>query len=1057
MTPVLIAKIVPWLALVATLAVTAFFIAFAAEKSLRKRFLLIGATLLGVLPLVYTELAWTHVISERYLRLNHPQLSVLTAIAMMVVSWRLAAMTGRQHPFRRAMTELMLSLAVLTAGFASLSPELGRPLDKLTVLMLLDRSRSIDLVPGAEQLIRAQLNAAERTMRDDDRIGLIVFGGEAATEDPPRPKSDNRTPQRIEVGRDATDIAAGIRRALAEIPPDTAARLVVVSDGVSTRGDPLDAAAGAVAAEVPIDVLALDQKAVPDVRVVAVRMPARADEKEAMDIRVVTSSSAPAEIEMRLKRDGVLIRTRKEKIEAGEDVLRIREIASSPGLHRYDVEITAVDPKLDQAPEDNSGSGFVRVRGPSAALVLEGDAGKGAFIAKSLTDAGFRVDEASTSGFPADLAGFAGYDVVVLSDIRASDISALQIDALASYARDLGGGLMLMGGDRSMAPGGYAKTSIEEVSPVSFDIKQERRRASLAEVISIDYSGSMGMHVGSVTKLDLANEAAARSAMLLGPSDRLGVAHVDTVNSWTIPLSPVLDPAEVARKIRAVKVGGGGIYVDLAMDEGYKALDAERVNLKHFLLFADGNDAERMTGCRAKVSAALRRGITTSVVALGKGSDVAELEQLAKVGTGRFYLIEDATRLPAVFTQETILAAKSAINEIDFKVATSAPGAATRGIDFSAAPQLKGYVVTMPKARASVHLVGPENDPILATWSVGLGRSAAFTSDLKDRWGQQWTTWPGAARMVSQTARDIARKADDPRVRLESDASGGELHVRATVVGDDGRAQTFRRLAVQVGGPDGFSRKVPLDAVGAGAYAATIPLSSPGTFVATAIDELSNEAVGTTGAVLSAGEELRPTGTDRALLNRVATMTGGKVRDSLDGVFLDRATRRFAYTPLTMPLLIAAAASLLLSVAARKLAWFDGLVAAWAAINRTRRRPEARVTASERHAAETAASLLANKEKAQAKMPAHQEIANQTRPAPMASVASPTPAAAPVVSPRKDAPPPSSRAGRKLTAAEILLEKRRGKRGLSSLARGDGVLRSLVRGLLARAPCMLGS
>ena len=59
--------------------------------------------------------------------------------------------------------------------------------------------------------------------------------------------------------------------------------------------------------------------------------------------------------------------------------------------------------------------------------------------------------------------------------------------------------LILMGGDRSMGPGGYARTTIEEISPVAFDLKQDKRRASLAEVIAIDFSGSMGATVGGQT------------------------------------------------------------------------------------------------------------------------------------------------------------------------------------------------------------------------------------------------------------------------------------------------------------------------------------------------------------------------------------------------------------------------------------------------------------------------------------------------------------------------------------------------------------------------------
>src|SRR5262249_38259955 len=160
--------------------------------------------------------------------------------------------------------------------------------------------------------------------------------------------------------------------------------------------------------------------------------------------------------------------------------------------------------------------------------------------------------------------------------------------ALASYVRDLGGGLILMGGDRGMGPGGYSRTPVEEVSPVSFDLKQERRRASLAEVIGIDISGSMAATAGKHTKLELANEAAARSASLLGPGDMLGVAHVDTKVQWSVPLGPVNDKAAIDKAIRAVGPGGGGIIVDITLDAGYAELDKVKVNLKHMLLFADG-------------------------------------------------------------------------------------------------------------------------------------------------------------------------------------------------------------------------------------------------------------------------------------------------------------------------------------------------------------------------------------------------------------------------------------------------------------------------------------
>ncbi|WP_394850706.1 VWA domain-containing protein [Pendulispora brunnea] len=975
----------------------------------------IAIAVLAALPLPYVWLAHAGVIRETYVRFGVPFALWFVLAGGAFVAWRLAKLPARMGGGRRQLVTWLVAASILGALVAVAEPELGRPLDRTTLIVALDRSRSIDLVSAAEKRMTSELELAERGMHDDDRIGVVAFAADAQTEDPPRPKSDAPPPQRANVGRDGTDLAGAIRRSLAELPADTAGRIVLMTDGVQTRGDALAASALAVAANVPIDVVPLDQRVIPDVRVVSVRAPVRADEGEPLDLRVVTSSAAPAEVEVRIKRDGELLHTGRARIGAGEDVLRLRETAAAPGLHRYDVEVSALDPNADGAPEDNAGSAFVRVRGPSLALLLEGDRGKGEPLAQALEATGFRVAQRTTSGVPADVGELAGFDLVVLSDVRASDLAPSQIDALASYTKDLGGGLLLMGGDRSMGPGGYARTPIEDVSPVSFDLKEEKRRASLAEVIVIDYSGSMGMTVGGKTKLALANEAAARSASLLGPGDRLGVEHVDDRVAWTIPVGPVSDVDTIAKKIQSVDVGGGGIYTDIALREGYDALMKESVNLKHLLLFADGDDAERLGGCRVMVKSAMDRGITTSVISLGRGNDTAELEVLSKIGGGRFYLIDDASKLPAVFSQETILASKGAIKETPFHAGAGSPMPATRGIDFNGAPALGGYVITVKKPRATVGLVADEGDPLLATWSVGIGRASAFTSDFKDRWGREWLRFPGAVKMFGQLARDTARKADDPRVRLESDTSGGELHVRADVVGDDGRAQTFRRLTVHVAGPDGFARDVALEAVGAGRYAASVPLSRPGTYVATAKDELSGEAVGTTGAALMAGEELRPTGTDRALLARIAMMSGGKVRDTLAGIYDERGPRRFAYSPLVAPLAFLAAVAMVLGVGARRLGMPDFVTkvlarARSAKEHRRERRAEAAQRARELE--QLNAALLATKKKAAPR----KESAPLAAPPPRASASNPNP------------PPPASPAERELTAAEKLALRRRERR-----------------------------
>jgi hypothetical protein len=553
------------------------------------------------------------------------------------------------------------------------------------------------------------------------------------------------------------------------------------------------------------------------------------------------------------------------------------------------------------------------------------------------------------------------------------------------------------------------------VSPVSFDLKQDRRRASLSEVIAIDYSGSMSADAGGKTKLELANEAAARSAALLSSADQLGVVHVDSEVSWTRRLAPVDDEKAIAHAIRSVGPGGGGIFVDLALKAAYDALLGAKTNLKHVLLFADGADAERMEIVPLLAKEALRAGITTSVVSLGSGSDVAKLESLSRTGSGRFYLIEDANRLPAVFAQETILATRSALNEVDFTPGIRSRSGPLSGVDLSGMPPLNGYVVTLPKPRAQIFLDGPERDPILASWSIGVGKAGAFTSDYSTRWGKHWTGWTGAAQVFAQLGRSLARVDDDRKVRLSAEARAGTLEISADVVDERGALDSYRDLAVHVTGDGGFVQTLPLEALGPGRYGAKQALERPGAYLVTAVDLASGQLLGSAGTELSASDELRPAGTDRAALDAIARETGGNVRDTLAGIFEERLGTRFAYDDITSALLAASAFLLLSMVTARRLALPDWLLARFER-KRTARSPEP----SRTHGTSRLAAALQER-RAQRR---RQKRAPQAVIVPLPPVTAGTPKATTT----EPEPEPGPTRERKPSAAEILVAKRRGRK-----------------------------
>ncbi len=1009
MTPPSIASLWPWAALALLGLALVVGLRWAGKYGLWARPVWPLAILVAALAPVDVLLVWLNVLPDNYLRFGRPGLAPVGLLAVLVAAALCLRGGSRLSRLRTTLSDAATAVTILSASLVAMVPEVGLPLDRMTVVVLIDRSRSIDLVPHGEERILRELATAEWSMRPEDRVGRVVFAGDSASEELPRLRSAPSTPQRIEVARDASDVAAGIRRALADLPADSAGRIVLMSDGVATRGDALSAAGVALTSGVPVDVVTLEQRELKDVRLASLRLPTTVNEAEPVRLRLVVASPAATEVELRIRRDGALVRRVSVQVEVGENVLSLSEPSPGPGMHRFDVELTALDPAVDECAEDNAAAAFVRVRGKARALVLDGDVGKTAFVASALRAAEFEVEEGGATAVPTDVAGMAAYDLIVLGDIAASVLAGPQLDALAAYVRDLGGGLLLLGGDRSFGPGGYSGTPIEELSPVSFDLKQDRRRASLAEVIAIDISGSMTARVGARTKLELANEAAARSAALLGAGDMLGVDHVDTLSHWTVPLGPVVDSSRLADAIRKMGAGGGGIDVEVGLVDAYAALEKVTVQLKHVLLFADGADAENITpGLKATVAEAERRGITTSVVALGKGSDVADCEILARLGKGRFYLIEDANRLPSVFTQETILASHSALVEEPFRVARASNHSVLQGIDVEAAPLLGGYVVTIAKPRAEVILSGPDHDPILSHWQVGVGHSAVFTSDLKSRWGGAWTGWQGAARLVAQLARHLARHEDDRRVRFESEVVAGQLDLRATVIDDDGRSSSFRRLKAMVHGPSGFAREVPLEAHGSGTYRALLPLAAPGAYIATALDELDGSAVGMAGAVLSQGDELRPTGSDRGFLTRLAQFTGGKERDTLAGIFDDRGARRFLYEDVTSRLLGFAALAWLAAVAARRLALIDDIGASFMSRWRRRRHielPAPAQTARARRRASVASDLAS----------APGEPVPGAAPVP---VETPSPVEAPSEE-RFDA------TGRALTAAEILLARKK--------------------------------
>src|SRR5690606_28932051 len=80
-----------------------------------------------------------------------------------------------------------------------------------------------------------------------------------------------------------------------------------------------------------------------------------------------------------------------------------------------------------------------------------------------------------------------------------------------------------------------------------------------------------------------------------------------------------------------------------------------------------------------------------------------------------------------------------------------------------------------PAAETILSVDDDERDPLLVRWQYGVGRSAVFTSDARDRWAANWTSWSGFDRFWGNIARDLLPRTPREQVEVRFDRATREL------------------------------------------------------------------------------------------------------------------------------------------------------------------------------------------------------------------------------------------------------------------------------------------
>jgi hypothetical protein len=96
-------------------------------------------------------------------------------------------------------------------------------------------------------------------------------------------------------------------------------------------------------------------------------------------------------------------------------------------------------------------------------------------------------------------------------------------------------------------------------------------------------------------------------------------------------------------------------------------------------------------------------------------------------------------------------------------------------------PPLAGALAGKAKRTSYVPLAFEGGAPALALWRYGLGRTAAWMSDIGGPWSAGWDRWPGTTKLFVQVVRHLSNTAEDvglaSAVRAERTGGGIEFRV----------------------------------------------------------------------------------------------------------------------------------------------------------------------------------------------------------------------------------------------------------------------------------------
>ncbi|MBW8017118.1 MAG: VWA domain-containing protein [Planctomycetes bacterium] len=741
--------------------------------------------------------------------------------------WWIIALIGLVFVFRSSLVNRpahlkFISFLLRIGAMVLLLLALCRPFlvsssNSLHVVYILDASESVDL----DSAIKAtdDIAASIKELSLSDSYSLFLAGSRLRPFDNTEDMKELLTNWKNGISdsefRSASPLPELMLSARFAFPANKARRMVLISDAVPTTGETAKALGILESEDVDLQFTKLKPLTVPEIAIAALT-PSVSTAYKGQMVRLNTSvtSNTDSDAIVTLLHKGVIVQQKPVELIAGKTQNVSFDVRMQQnGSVFFTAQIVS---EKDHFAVNNQASCTVTVKGQPRILILHQKPQEMRLFARALEQQDFEVDTRGKYGMPASMQALLAFDAVIIADVPATDFTVSQMHMLKSYVTDFGGGLAMFGSNNSYGLGGYYKTPVEQTLPLISRFEKEKEKPSLAMVIVIDKSGSMGGQ-----KISLAKQAAKSAVELLSARDQIGIVAFDSRARVISEMRSASDKETIKGDIDTLAAGGGTCMYP-GMNMAYEMLQQTTSKIKHVILLGDGRSQQAdHQGLASEMS---DFGITVSTVAMGAGADRALLSAIAEIGKGRYYETNDPENVPQIFTRETMQASKSAIKEDIYAPLIISDHPMFAGVAEDELPFCFGYVMAKPKPTAQVLLAAETGDPLLAISRFGLGIGMAYTSDVTEKWGGEWLAWDKCGSFWAQVFRSVVKRADTEGIYITSQAVGNKWVVDIKRQDPDSKPINAANLMLRSVDQNNSTQEISVEQIGLGIYRAIVPL-----------------------------------------------------------------------------------------------------------------------------------------------------------------------------------------------------------------------------------------